>query len=296
MDRGRPRKIFNNQARDAKFTKNSRKERIQQNPEMPLPVGGGLGMGIPISLGITKDVQQLSPINVLRVGRLWPRSALCPPTLKDGIKLVELDQDELEKDVKVDVIGTSNGFNPLADNTLQHMIQEAFARLRQSEIAPGWEWHHIYDAGKGSMGALESDHSEVLRSENKWNGTHVQAAETRDFQNLLNNTGLVELKATESDRTTIPFKFLNHLAEHQDFATTVSQVWDVPVEIACGEGLKEIEIDERCMGKLHRREFPKVDAKIQDIRHKLAELQTQLRDTYDNQELYESEKALKLDL
>ncbi|MCD7456089.1 hypothetical protein HAX54_030616 [Datura stramonium] len=48
------------------------------------------------------------------------------------VKGKSVNKAPLASSTQVDVIGTCNGFNPLADNTLQHMIQEAFARLEQS--------------------------------------------------------------------------------------------------------------------------------------------------------------------
>ncbi|KAH0679668.1 hypothetical protein KY284_020753 [Solanum tuberosum] len=141
------------------------------------------------------------------------------------------------------------------------------------------------------------DFNAVLRSEDTKGGNQVQDTEVKDFEIMLINTRLNELRFigrfftwtnshvhSKIDRAIFgedpkPFRFLHHQVEHQDFMTVVETTWAKP-----GLG-KHMEMNKRYSSK--------VDHRVQDTRKQLMDQQEMLRVCHSDPALFTKEKELK---
>ncbi|XP_070013814.1 uncharacterized protein [Nicotiana sylvestris] len=96
------------------------------------------------------------------------------------------------------------------------------------------------------------------------------------------------------DFSSKPFKFLNHLAEHDDFIKIVNEAWERPQEqhnLRCiWQKLKRVK---QAMKSLNKNEYNTVGTRIKVCRQKLTVMQEQMRDTGQDETLVAEEKEMK---
>lgn len=98
-------------------------------------------------------------------------------------------------------------------------------------------------------------------------------------------------------RGTRPFRFFNHLAQHQDFLDLVAQCWNTSNNKIGMQGIwLKLQQVKQAMKGLNTKEFPKVDEKVKQVRQQLMDLQTEMRDPMHHHSLFEQERELKLRL
>nr|XP_016457391.1 PREDICTED: uncharacterized protein LOC107781232 [Nicotiana tabacum] len=94
-----------------------------------------------------------------------------------------------------------------------------------------------------------------------------------------------------------PFKFLNHLTEHQEFLDKVAKGWREPVSgvflKSIWQKLKNVKTE---MKLLNKEEYNAADMRISTIRSNLQEAQEQMRLPGHDPALFDKEKSLKIDL
>ncbi|MCE5166409.1 hypothetical protein HAX54_018950, partial [Datura stramonium] len=94
-----------------------------------------------------------------------------------------------------------------------------------------------------------------------------------------------------------PFKFMNHITKHLDFMQHVTCICHYTVQGTPMERIwKKFKFMKGSMKGLKIWEFSKVGAKIQTTRQQREAIQSQLGRQYNDQDLYNQEKTLKVEL
>ncbi|XP_056688387.1 uncharacterized protein [Spinacia oleracea] len=147
------------------------------------------------------------------------------------------------------------------------------------------------------------DFNVVLYAGDRINGNPVAIAETADFASLLDTTDLGEMKASgnffswsnkgdDVKQGGRPFKFFNYMAEHAEFQEVVKKGWSVPVRgkpmFQLWEKLKHIK---HGLKTIHRRDFAKLEERLELIRGELDSIQTQLSSCPTDVNLQEKERG-----
>ncbi|XP_019235367.1 PREDICTED: uncharacterized protein LOC109215708 [Nicotiana attenuata] len=94
-----------------------------------------------------------------------------------------------------------------------------------------------------------------------------------------------------------PFKFLNHLAEHDDFIKLINEAWEGPEEQnsirSIWQKLKRVK---QAMKVLNNNEYNVVGDQIKVCRQRLTDLQEQMRDPGQDEALVADVKEMKMQL
>ncbi|XP_021745407.1 uncharacterized protein LOC110711338 [Chenopodium quinoa] len=147
------------------------------------------------------------------------------------------------------------------------------------------------------------DYNFVLHASDRLHGADVTDYETRDFQHLVDDLDLTELKSRGSfyswsnkahtgPRTLSrldrafgrPFLFLNYNADHPDFLDTVSQAW------GSGSSVWQILNSVKSSIKsLTSKQFGNIEEKIDQANDELSRIQTLMAQNPDDLDLYAKE-------
>ncbi|KAH0729467.1 hypothetical protein KY289_000655 [Solanum tuberosum] len=99
------------------------------------------------------------------------------------------------------------------------------------------------------------------------------------------------------NRRSRPFKFMNHLATHQEFIPMVEKGWSKPVS---GCKMKQVWVTLKHvkpeMKALHHSKFSNVEEQIKQTRQNLIDLQEHMRDLDQDSDMFEKERNLKKEL
>ncbi|XP_056695658.1 uncharacterized protein [Spinacia oleracea] len=163
---------------------------------------------------------------------------------------------------------------------------------------------------------LMMDFNSVLYSGDMINGNQVQDSETRDFEGCIDTAGLTELKSCGhyfswsnkgqglSDHSPLvltcnledhskgrPFRFFNYMADHPSFNQVVQDGWKVNIQ---GTAMHQVWQKLKCVKKglktLHKKEFARLEERIDTIRTDLDGIQLQLAASPTDTELQVNEK------
>lgn len=94
-----------------------------------------------------------------------------------------------------------------------------------------------------------------------------------------------------------PFKFLNHLTEHQEFLDKVAKGWREPMsEVFLKSIWQKLKNVKTKMKRLNKEKYNATDMRISTIRSNLQEAQEQMRLPGHDPALFDKEKSLKMDL
>ncbi|XP_019260681.1 PREDICTED: uncharacterized protein LOC109238650 [Nicotiana attenuata] len=99
------------------------------------------------------------------------------------------------------------------------------------------------------------------------------------------------------DFSSKPFKFLNHLAEHDDFMKIVNEAWERPQEPHTMRSIwQKLKRVKHVMKVLNKNEYNDVGDRIKVCRQRLTAIQEQMRDPGQDEILVAKEKVMKIQL
>ncbi|XP_070001878.1 uncharacterized protein [Nicotiana sylvestris] len=89
-----------------------------------------------------------------------------------------------------------------------------------------------------------------------------------------------------------PFKFLNHVAEHDNFLKIVDEAWRQSYgRQKMWNVWKKMKKVKQAMKELNKAEYNDVGVKVKEYKQKLIEVQEHMRDPGQNRQLIEDEKV-----
>ncbi|XP_070041417.1 uncharacterized protein [Nicotiana tomentosiformis] len=101
----------------------------------------------------------------------------------------------------------------------------------------------------------------------------------------------------DEDHTPKQLKFLNHLADHKDFMTLVSEVWERSTEQnTMKDTWQKLKRVKQVMKTLNNTEYNAVGNRIKQCRQQLCDIQEQMQNPGQPEAMVEAEKDMKIQL
>ncbi|XP_056697419.1 uncharacterized protein [Spinacia oleracea] len=152
---------------------------------------------------------------------------------------------------------------------------------------------------------ISGDFNALLDVQDRVNGNPVSLAEVRDFSAFVDTYQLVELKSSghyfscpilinclpDDKGGGRPFRFFNYLADHHDFLPTVKLCWRHASGSTMASVWSRLKMIKQKLKNLHHQEYRGIHEKIEQARHQLSSVQTQLQQLHGDTLLLGQEQA-----